>query len=211
MANNQRIYPRSDDRQTVYLQSVVTDPNIQVGDFTMYHDFVHDPRGFQENNVLYHYPINGDKLRIGRFCSIACGAKFLFTSANHSLSSLSTYPFPLFYEEWGQPWHQLTQAWENRGDISIGNDVWIGYEAVILSGVTIGDGAIVAARSVVTRDVPPYTIVGGVPARPIRKRYDQASIDQLLALRWWDWPEVELAPLLPAIQAGELSALLSEA
>ena len=123
MANNQRIYPRSDDRQTVYLQSVVTDPNIQVGDFTMYHDFVHDPRGFQENNVLYHYPINGDKLRIGRFCSIACGAKFLFTSANHSLSSLSTYPFPLFYEEWGQPWHQLTQAWEIRGDIIIGNDV----------------------------------------------------------------------------------------
>ncbi len=211
MANNQRIYPRSDDRQTVYLQSVVTDPNIQVGDFTMYHDFVHDPRGFQENNVLYHYPINGDKLRIGRFCSIACGAKFLFTSANHSLSSLSTYPFPLFYEEWGQPWHQLTQAWENRGDIIIGNDVWIGYEAVILSGVTIGDGAIIAARAVVTQDVPPYTIVGGVPARPIRKRYDQASIDQLLALRWWDWPEVELAPLLPAIQAGELSALLSEA
>ncbi|MCI9466828.1 MAG: CatB-related O-acetyltransferase [Ruminiclostridium sp.] len=210
MANNQRIYPRSDDRQTVYLQSVVTDPNIQVGDFTMYHDFVHDPRGFQENNVLYHYPINGDKLRIGRFCSIACGAKFLFTSANHSLSSLSTYPFPLFYEEWGQPWHQLTQAWENRGDIIIGNDVWIGYEAVILSGVTIGDGAIIAARAVVTQDVPPYTIVGGVPARPIRKRYDQASIDQLLALRWWDWPEVELAPLLPAIQAGELSVLLSE-
>ncbi|MCI8828434.1 MAG: CatB-related O-acetyltransferase [Ruminiclostridium sp.] len=210
MANNQRIYPRSDDRQTVYLQSVVTDPNIQVGDFTMYHDFVHDPRDFQENNVLYHYPINGDKLRIGRFCSIACGAKFLFTSANHSLSSLSTYPFPLFYEEWGQPWHQLTQAWENRGDIIIGNDVWIGYEAVILSGVTIGDGAIIAARAVVTQDVPPYTIVGGVPARPIRKRYDQASIDQLLALRWWDWPEVELAPLLPAIQAGELSVLLSE-
>ena len=209
MANNHRIYPRSDDRQTVYLQSVVTDPNIQVGDFTMYHDFVQDPRGFQENNVLYHYPINGDKLRIGRFCSIACGAKFLFTSANHSLSSLSTYPFPLFYEEWGQPWHQLTQAWENRGDIIIGNDVWIGYEAVILSGVTIGDGAIIAARAVVTQDVPPYTIVGGVPARPIRKRYDQASIDQLLALRWWDWPE-DLAPLLPAIQAGELSVLLSE-
>ena len=160
--------------------------------------------------MLYHYPINGDKLRLGRFCSIACGAKFLFTSANHSLSSLSTYPFPLFYEEWGQPWHQLTQAWENRGDIIIGNDVWIGYEAVILSGVTIGDGAIIAARAVVTQDVPPYTIVGGVPARPIRKRYDQASIDQLLALRWWDWPEVELAPLLPAIQAGELSVLLSE-
>lgn len=211
MANPKRIYPRSDDRQTVYLQSVITDPSIQVGDYTMYHDFVHDPRGFQENNVLYHYPINGDKLRIGRFCSIACGAKFLFTSANHSLSSLSTYPFPLFYEEWGQPWHQLTQAWENRGDITIGNDVWIGYEAVILSGVTIGAGAIIAARAVVTQDVPPYTIVGGVPARPIRKRYNEASIAQLLQLQWWNWPEETLARMLPAIQAGDLQALLGEA
>ena len=211
MANPKRIYPRSDDRQTVYLQSVITDPSIQVGDYTMYHVFVHDPRGFQENNVLYHYPINGDKLRIGRFCSIACGAKFLFTSANHSLSSLSTYPFPLFYEEWGQPWHQLTQAWENRGDITIGNDVWIGYEAVILSGVTIGDGAIIAARAVVTQDVPPYTIVGGVPARPIRKRYNEASIAQLLQLQWWNWPEETLARMLPAIQAGDLQALLGEA
>ena len=211
MANPKRIYPRSDDRQTVYLQSVITDPSIQVGDYTMYHDFVHDPRGFQENNVLYHYPINGDKLRIGRFCSIACGAKFLFTSANHSLSSLSTYPFPLFYEEWGQPWHQLTQAWENRGDITIGNDVWIGYEAVILSGVTIGDGAIIAARAVVTQDVPPYTIVGGVPARPIRKRYNEASIAQLLQLQWWNWPEETLARMLPAIQAVDLQALLGEA
>lgn len=211
MANPKRVYPRSDDRRTVYLQSVVTDPGIQVGEFTMYHDFVHDPRAFQENNVLYHYPINGDRLRIGRFCSIACGAKFLFTSANHSLTSLSTYPFPLFYEEWGLPWHQLTQAWDKRGDIVVGNDVWIGYEAVILSGVTIGDGAIVAARAVVTQDVPPYTIVGGVPARPLRTRYDQATIDRLLRLQWWDWPEEKLAPLLPAIQAGELSALLAEA
>lgn len=211
MANSKRIYPRSDDRQTVYLQSVITDPSVQVGDFTMYHDFVHDPREFQANNLLYHYPINGDRLTIGRYCSIACGAKFLFTSANHSLASLSTYPFPLFYEEWGQPWHQLTQAWDKRGDIVVGNDVWIGYEAVILSGVTIGDGAIIGARAVVTGDVPPYTIVGGVPARPIRKRYDEAVIAQLLALRWWDWPEEKLAPLLPAMQAGDLQALLGNA
>lgn len=208
MADSNKIYPRSDDRQTVYLQSVVTDPGIEIGAYTMYNDFVHDPRDFQQNNVLYHYPINGDKLRIGKYCSIACGAKFLFTSANHTLSSLSTYPFPLFWEEWGLPWSELTQAWDNRGDIVIGSDVWIGYEAVILSGVTIGDGAIIGARAVVTHDVPPYTIVGGVPARTIRPRYDRETVSQLLRLRWWDWPEDWIAEKLPAIRAGAVQSLL---
>ena len=209
MANPNKVYPRSDDCQTVYLQSVVTDPGIEVGPYTMYHDFVHDPRDFQRNNVLYHYPINGDRLRIGKFCSIACGAKFLFTSANHTLASLSTYPFPLFWEEWDLPWSELTQAWDKRGDIVIGNDVWIGYEAVILSGVTIGDGAIIGARAVVTHDVPPYTIVGGVPARTIRPRYDAAVISRLLQLRWWDWPEARIAEKLPSIRAGDLQGLLA--
>ena len=127
-------------------------------------------------------------------------------SANHALDSLSTYVFPIFYEEWDHGM-EVTEAWDHRGDIVIGNDVWIGYEAVILSGVTIGDGAIVAARSVVTRDVPPYTIVGGVPARPIRRRFDQETIDALLELRWWDWPLEKLSKSLRAIQAGDLEAL----
>ena len=146
------IYPRTGDQHTVYLKSVITDPGISVGDFTMYNDFVHDPRDFEKNNVLYHYPVNRDRLVIGRFCSIACGAKFLFTSANHTLSSLSTYPFPLFFEEWGLDVRDVATAWDNKGDIVIGHDVWIGYEAVILSGVTIGDGAIIGTRAVVTRD-----------------------------------------------------------
>lgn len=150
-----KIYPRAGDRQTIYLRPVITDPNISVGDYTMYNDFVHDPTEFQTNNVLYHYPVNGDRLTIGKFCSIACGAKFLFTSANHTLRSLSTYPFPLFFEEWGLEKSRITDAWDNRRDITVGNDVWIGYEAVILSGVTIGDGAVIGARAVVTRDVPP--------------------------------------------------------
>ena len=141
------IYPRSGDRETVYLKAVVTDPNISVGEHTIYNDFVRDPTGFERNNVLYHYPINGDRLVIGKFCSIACGAKFLFTSANHTLQSLSTYPFPIFYEAWDTPVSEITEAWDNRGDIVIGNDVWIGYEAVILPGVRIGNGAIVAARA----------------------------------------------------------------
>ena len=110
------LFPRTGDTQTIYLKPAITDPNIQVGDFTMYNDFVHDPRDFQRNNVLYHYPVNGDKLIIGKFCSIACGAKFLFTSANHTLRSLSTYPFPLFFEEWGLDRAHVPQAWDNKGD-----------------------------------------------------------------------------------------------
>lgn len=153
-----QIYPRTGDRETVYLKNVVTDPNIIVGDYTMYNDFVNDPRQFERNNVLYHYPVNRDRLVIGKFCSIACGARFLFTSANHTMRSLSTYPFPLFFEEWGLDKANVTDAWDNKGDIVIGSDVWIGYEAVILSGVTIGDGAVIGARAVVTRDVPPYTM-----------------------------------------------------
>ena len=201
------LVPRTGDTQTIYLKPAITDPNIQVGDYTMYNDFVHDPRDFQRNNVLYHYPVNGDKLVIGKFCSIACGAKFLFTSANHTLRSLSTYPFPLFFEEWGLDKAHVAQAWDNKGDITIGNDVWIGYEAVLLSGVTIGDGAIIGTRAVVTQDVPPYTIVGGVPARPIRRRFDDATIDALLALRWWDWPREKLVRNIAAIQAGRLDEL----
>ena len=201
------IYPRPGDLQTVYLKDVVTGPNIEIGDYTMYNDFERDPRDFERNNVLYHYPVNGDKLRIGKFCSIACGAKFLFTSANHTLRSLSTYPCPLFFEEWGLDRAHVPQAWDNKGDIVVGNDVWIGYEAIILSGVTIGDGAIIGTRAVVTQDVPPYTIVGGVPAKPIRRRFDDATIDALLALRWWDWPREKLAQNIAAIQAGQLEEL----
>ena len=201
------IYPRSGDLQTVYLKDVVTGPNIEIGDYTMYNDFERDPRDFERNNVLYHYPVNGDKLRIGKFCSIACGAKFLFNSANHTLRSLSTYPFPIFYEEWGLEGKDIRQAWDNKGDIVIGNDVWIGYQAVILAGVTVGDGAIIGSRAVVTRDVPPYTIVGGVPAKPIRKRFDEDTIARLQALRWWDWDQETIRRAIPAIQAGRLSEL----
>ena len=202
-----KLYPRSQGHSTVYLRNVVTDPSIQVGDYTIYDDFVHDPRDFQRNNVLYHYPVNQERLVIGKFCSIACGAKFLFNSANHTLRSLSTYPFPIFFEEWGLDVERVLEAWDNRGGITVGNDVWIGYEAVILAGVTIGDGAIIAARAVVTQDVPPYTIVGGVPARPIRKRFSEPEIQQLLALRWWDWSPEQIAANLDAIQSGDLQTL----
>lgn len=204
---DEKIYPRKGDTQTVYLKNVVTRPGIQVGEYTMYNDFVNDPRDFEKNNVLYHYPVNHDRLLIGKFCSIACGAKFLFNSANHALGSLSTYPFPIFYDEWGLEGKNVADAWDNKGDITLGNDVWIGYEAVILAGVTIGDGAIIGARAVVTRDVPPYAIVGGVPARLIRRRFDDATIEALLDLRWWDWEPERIRQALPALQAGDIAAL----
>lgn len=160
-----------------------------------------------KSNVLYHYLVNGDQLKIGKFCSIACGAKFLFTSANHAMCSLSTYPFPIFFEEWGLDVTRITSAWDNKGDIIIGNDVWIGFEAVILSGVTIGDGAIIGTRAVVTKDVPPYTIVGGVPAKPIRKRFSGDVISELLKLQWWDWSENRIKKNIVAIQSGRIEDL----
>lgn len=205
---SQIIYPRSMDRETVYLKSVISNPNIIVGDYTMYNDFARDPKEFEKNNVLYHYPVNQDKLIIGKFCSIACGARFIFNSANHSLSSLSTYPFPIFFEEWNLDGKDIKNAWDNKGDIVIGNDVWIGYEAVILAGVTIGDGAVIGTRAVVTKDVPPYTIVGGVPAKPIRKRFSQEAIDALLKMKWWDWPKERIAQHITDIQSGNIEYLL---
>jgi len=202
------IYPRS-DHETVYLKSVVTDPRILVGDYTFYNDFVRDPAQFQTNNVLYHYPVNEEQLIIGKYCSIACGAKFLFTSANHAMRSLSTYPFPIFANHWGLDWADVASAWDNKGDIVVGNDVWIGYEAVILQGVTIGDGAIIGARAVVTKDVEPYTIVGGVPAKPIKRRFSPETVDALLRIRWWDWSPEEIAAALPFLMNGDIEHLLA--
>ena len=207
--NPNLIYPRSGDRQTVYLKNVVSNSNIEVGDFTIYNDFVNDPRDFEKNNVLYHYPINGDRLKIGRFCSIACGAKFLFTSGNHTLRSLSTYTFPIFFDEWNLDKSRICEAWDNKGDIELGNDVWVGYEAVIMSGVKIGSGAIIGTRAVVTKDVPPYTVAAGVPAKPIRRRFDDSTIETLEKLRWWDWRDEKLAAAIDAIQTGNIKQLVN--
>ena len=202
------IYPRTGDTQTVYLKSVITKPTIEVGDFTIYNDFVNDPRDFEKNNVLYHYPINHDRLTIGKFCSIACGAKFIFNCANHTLKSLSTYTFPLFFEEWDLPKSEVSTAWDNKGDIIIGNDVWIGYDAVIMAGVHIGDGAIIGTRAVVTKDVEPYSIIGGVPAKEIRKRFAPDVVAKLLELKWWNWPSEKIKNHIVAIQSGNIDELL---
>ena len=205
--NADKIYPRTNDSTICYLKNIITNPHIIVGDFTFYNDYVHDPKDFEKNNVLYHYPyVNQDRLIIGKFCSIACGAKFLFNSANHTLNSLSTFPFPIFAEEWDASM-PVTDAWDNKGDIVIGNDVWIGYEAVIMAGVHIGDGAIIGTRAVVTKDVPPYAIVGGIPAKKIRSRFDDKTIELLQQLKWWDWDPAKIGKNIAAIRKADIEAL----
>jgi len=201
-----RVYPRRGDTRSVYLRNVVDHPNIEVGEYTIYNDFVDDPREFQKNNVLYHYPVNHDRLVIGKFCSIARGVKFLMNGGNHTLSSLSTYPFPVFAEEWDET-APVTDAWDNHGDIVIGSDVWIGFEAVILAGVTIGHGAIVGTRALVTRDVPPFAIVGGVPAKTIKYRFNDDTRARLLEVAWWNRSPDWIAAHLGAIRSGDVAAL----
>ena len=211
MIPNWKIYPRSQGHSTVYLKNVITDPAIEVGDYTVYDDFAGDPRDFQRNNVLYHYPeCNHDRLTIGKFCSIACGAKFLFTSGNHTLRSLSTYTFPIFYEEWGLDTKHICDAWDNKGDIVVGNDVWIGQNAVILPGVHIGDGAIIGANSIVGSDVEPYTVVVGNPAKKLRNRFDDEMIDILLKFKWWDKSVDEINRLIPILTCSDLDKVKSE-
>ena len=189
---DQKIYPRTNDKSTVYLKPLIKNPCISIGDYTFYNDFKNDPMDFEKNNIFCHYPVNHDKLIIGKFCSIACGAKFIFTSANHTLKSFSTYPFPIFWEEYGTLPEDTVRAWDNKGNIVVGNDVWIGYEAVIMSGVHIGNGAIIGTRTVVTKDVEPYSIVGGVPAKLIRKRFKDDVIKKLQMTCWWDWDKEKI-------------------
>jgi virginiamycin A acetyltransferase len=189
-----------------FLKPLVTAENIEIGDFT-YYDDPDGPDLFQEKCVLHHYPFIGDKLIIGKFCAIAEGARFIMNGANHAMSGFSTYPFNIFGEGWEVGFDPATWQRELRGDTMLGNDVWIGMEAVILPGVTIGDGAIAAAKSVVTHDVPPYAIVAGNPAKVVKRRFDQRTIDRLLKVAWWDWPVDKITRNLNAIRGADIRAL----
>ena len=127
--------------------------------------------------------------------------------SEHTLKSFSTYTFPLFFEEWDLPESEVATAWDNKGDIIIGNDVWIGYDAVIMAGVKIGDGAIIGTRAVVTKDVEAYYIVRGVPAKEIRKRFTPDIIEKLQNLQWWNWPVERIKEYIYDIQSGNIEAL----
>ena len=182
--NPNAIYPNEAIKSVVFIKNVITRPNILVGDYT-YYDDVNGAERF-EDHVTHHYPFLGDKLIIGKFCAIAKGIEFVMNGANHRMCSVTTYPFNIM----GGGWEQFTPALEDlplKGDTVIGNDVWIGQNVTVMPGVHIGDGAIIAANSVVAKDVPAYCIAGGNPCKIIKKRFDDELITYLLDLKWWDW------------------------
>ena len=201
------VHPMAGFPQVCYIRNTVTNPNIVIGEYT-YYDDPEDSENF-ERNVLYHFPFIGDRLIIGKFCALARAVKFIMNGANHLMSGFSTYPFQIF----GNGWERIMPAPEAlpfKGDTVLGNDVWIGYDALILPGVHIGHGAIVAARSVVTSDVPPYAIAGGNPAKALRTRFDEATVAALLEIAWWDWPIEKVTANLEKIVGGDIEALRGE-
>jgi virginiamycin A acetyltransferase len=189
-----------------FLNALVDRPNIEIGDFTYYDDPL-GPDKFVERCVLHHYDFIGDRLVIGRFCALAEGLRFIMNGANHAMSGFSTYPFNIFGHGWEEGFDPKTWEAENRGDTVVGNDVWIGMEAIIMPGVTIGDGAIVAAKSVVTHDVPPYAIVAGNPAKVVKTRFDARTVKKLLAISWWNWDVDMISRNLNAIRGADIAAL----
>ena len=190
--------------QVCYIKNVVRNPNIIIGDYTYYDDPV-DSRNF-ERNVLYHYPFMGDKLIIGKFCAIARDVKFIMNGANHEMDAFTTYPFSIFSNGWEKVMPSMDEL-PYKGDTVIQNDVWIGYDATIMPGIQIGNGSIIASKSVVVRDVEPYSIVGGNPAKLIRKRFPDEVIDVLQGLRWWDWPIEKITDHLPILTSNDLTQL----
>jgi virginiamycin A acetyltransferase len=197
-------HPMKGFPQVCFIANTVKNPNIVIGDYT-YYDDPEDSENF-ERNVLYHYPFVGDKLIIGRFCAIARGVRFIMNGANHKLSGISTYPFQIFGGGWEKVMPDPSE-FPYKGDTVVENDVWIGYEALIMPGVSLGNGAIVSSRSVVTRDVAPYTVVGGNPAKPIRSRFPDDVVARLLEIAWWDWPVDRISRHLDAIVSGDVDAL----
>ncbi len=184
--NKHEVFPLPGYNRLCFLKNVVKNPNIIVGDYTYYDDF-ENVSNF-EKHVKYHFDFIGDKLIIGKFCMIASDVKFIMNGANHLTKALTTYPFAIF----GHGWENAMEGkqYPQKGNINIGNDVWIGYNTTIMAGVTIGDGAIIAANSTVIKDVEAYSITGGNPAKEIKKRFPEDTVKRLLQLKWWDW-EIE--------------------
>jgi len=187
------------EHYTVLLKPLITSPKIEVGEYTYYND-PDDATAFETRNVLY--TAGPERLIIGRFCAIATGAQFLLSSANHPMLGSTAFPFFIFGGDWLERSLDLLPQIPSRGDTVIGNDVWIGREAVIMPGVTIGDGAIIAAHAVVASDVPPYCTVGGNPARLIRRRFSDEDVERLLRIAWWDWPIDAITEHLREIWTG---------
>jgi virginiamycin A acetyltransferase len=192
------LHPVAGQERVVFLRPLVRSANVEVGEYR-YYDSFGDPRAFERDAVLYAF--GPERLIIGRFCAIASGVRFLMPGANHADLGPSTYPFGGF----GPPWDttmDIVMCRPSRGDTVVGHDVWPGYSALVLSGVTIGDGAVVAAASVGARDVPPYAIVAGNPARIVRSRFSADEVDRLLRAAWWNWPIELVSEHARTIMAG---------
>lgn len=196
-------FPLAHHNKLCFLKNIITNPNIIVGNYTYYDDF-EDVHNF-EKNVKYHFDFVGDKLIIGKFCMIASGAKFIMNGGNHRTEAISAYPFAIFGGDWKNAMEGKTYPY--KGDTIIGNDVWIGHNATIMPGITIGDGAIISTNATVTRDVEPYTIVGGNPAKAIRKRFSEEQIEILLQLKWWDWDLEKITQSVQILTGNDLNAL----
>jgi virginiamycin A acetyltransferase len=198
------LFPMPDAPSVMFVRNIPGLPaTVEIGEFTYYDDPA-GPEAFLAN-IRYHFEFRGDRLRIGRYCAIATGAMFVMNGGNHRTAGISTFPFPIF-ESWRGKWDGEFD-FPSRGDTVIGNDVWIGHDALVMPGVTVGDGAIIATRSVVTRDVPPYAIVGGNPARVIRTRFDETTVARLLHIAWWDWSPERVTEAIPLISQADVDAL----
>jgi len=197
-------FPIENYDRLCFLKNVIKNPNIVVGDYTYYDDF-ENVENF-EKNVKYMFDFVGDKLIIGKFCMIASDVKFIMNGANHLTNSLSTYPFAIF----GKGWESAMDGknYPKKGDIIIGNDVWIGYNATVMAGVTIGDGAVIAANSTVIKDVDPYSIVGGNPAKEIKKRFSKDIIKRLLELKWWNWDIEKITKNIQHLTGDEIEKIV---
>ncbi len=200
-------YPLPHYNRLCFLKNIITNPNIIVGDYTYYDDF-EDVANF-EKNVKYHFDFIGDKLIIGKFCMIGSGVTFIMNGANHLTDAITTYPFAIFANGWEGAMEG--RSYPNKGDIVIGNDVWIGYNATIMAGVTIGDGAIIGTNSTVAKNVEPYSIVGGNPAKEIRKRFTPGQIETLLKLNWWNWDVKKITENLHNLTGNNILTLAEQA
>lgn len=202
--NKNEKFPNKNIPSVCFIKNVITRPNIEVGDYT-YYDDINGADKFEEH-VMHHYEFLGDKLIIGKFCQIASGIKFIMNGANHRMNSITTYPFNIM----GNGWEKVTPKLEDlpfKGDTIIGNDVWIGQNVTILPGVHIGDGAIIGANSIVTKDIPPYHIAGGNPCKIIRKRFNEEFIDYLEEIKWWDWEEDKIFKNLEILCSNDLEKI----
>lgn len=200
-------FPLDNYNRLCFLKNIITNPNIIVGDYTYYDDF-ETVENF-EKNVKYLFDFIGDKLIIGKFCMIASNVTFIMNGANHLNDAVSTFPFAIFGGDWSNAMEE--KKYPNKGDTIIGNDVWIGYGTTIMPGVTIGDGAIIATKSVVTKDVKPYSIVGGNPAKEIRKRFSEEEIKVLLEIKWWSWPIEKITENVQNLTGNEIVKIIAKA